>query len=133
MRNEELKISYILVFILIVAVVVVLAGCDGGEYSRKAIKERKEALKEHQQTALKAAQETLERADRELQALEVEYKEKKEKVDKAREALKATEEEIRDLWTTKKKLDSVRVVFETECEKIKYIHKKQKDTEEKGW
>lgn len=125
-----MRVLYILT---LVVTTVILSGCDGGEYSWKAVKERREALKEHQETALAAAQEALEQADRELQTLEKEYKEKKEKVDKAREALKATEVEIRDLWLTKKKLDSVRVVFDTECEKIKYIHKKQKDTEEKGW
>ena len=41
--------------------------------------------------------------------------------------LRATKEELSMLNKTKVKLDSLRVRFDMQCAKIKYIHKKQKE------
>ena len=55
------------------------------------------------------------------------YNYQKAKVEKDREMLRATEEELQMFNETKVKLDSLKVRFDMQCAKIKYIHKKQKE------
>lgn len=92
-----------------------------------AIETRKKALGLYQSIALKQAQEDLANTDSILQAVTHDYNYQKTKVDKDREMLRATKEELSMLNKTKVKLDSLRVRFDMQCAKIKYIHKKQKE------
>ena len=92
-----------------------------------AIETRKKALGLYQSIALKQAQEDLANTDSILQAVTHDYNYHKTKVDKDREMLRATKEELSMLNKTKVKLDSLRVRFDMQCAKIKYIHKKQKE------
>lgn len=96
------------------------------EYS-KAIETRKKALTLYQEASLKQAQEDLAITDSLLLAAKAEYEQKKVAVEKSKANLTATAEELTDLTLTKMRMDSLQVRFDTECEKIKYIHKKQKE------
>ena len=92
-----------------------------------AIETRKKALTLYQSISLKQAQEDLAHTDSILQALTHDYNYQKAKVDKDREMLRATAEELQMLNETKVRLDSLKVRFDMQCAKIKYIHKKQKE------
>lgn len=92
-----------------------------------AIETRRKALTLKQDISLKQAQEDLARTDSLLQAVTHDYNYQKTKVDKDRELLRATEEELSMFNKTKQKLDSLKVRFDMQCAKIKYIHKKQKE------
>ncbi len=96
----------------------------------KAIEERKKALTLYQNIALRQAQEDLAATDSALQATKAYYAIIKDSVEKKRAALKATEEELSAMNLTRAKMDSLQVRFDVQCEKIKYIHKKQKEGEE---
>lgn len=95
----------------------------------KAIEVRRKALTLYQDVALKQAQEQLAVVDCMLEAVNREYQEKKAIVERHREQLKATEAELLDVNTTKQRLDSLQVRFDTLCETIKYIHKKQEEAD----
>ena len=88
---------------------------------------RKKALKLFQNISLKEAQEDLAVTDSALQAVTLDYKYIKDKVDRDKAELRATAEELETLTRTKMKLDSLKVRFDMQCAKIKYIHKKQKE------
>ena len=92
-----------------------------------AIETRKKALTLYQSISLKQAQEDLAHTDSILQQLTHDYNYQKAKVDKDREMLRATAEELQMLNETKVRLDSLKVRFDMQCAKIKYIHKKQKE------
>ena len=92
-----------------------------------AVETRKKALKLFQNISLKEAQEDLAITDRALQAVTLDYKYIKDKVDRDKAELRATAEELETLTRTKMKLDSLKVRFDMQCAKIKYIHKKQKE------
>lgn len=92
-----------------------------------AIETRKKALTLYQSISLKQAQEDLAHTDSILQELTHDYNYQKAKVDKDREMLRATAEELQMLNETKVRLDSLKVRFDMQCAKIKYIHKKQKE------
>ena len=92
-----------------------------------AVETRKKALKLFQNISLKEAQEDLAVTDSALQAVTLDYKYIKDKVEKDKAELRATAEELEMLTKTKMKLDSLKVRFDMQCAKIKYIHKKQKE------
>lgn len=92
-----------------------------------AIETRKKALVMHQNIALKQAQADLAQTDSMMQAVMHNYNYQKAKVEKDKKELRATAEELQMLTLTKMKLDSLRVRFDVQCAKIKYIHKKQKE------
>lgn len=92
-----------------------------------AVETRKKALKLFQNISLKEAQEDLAITDSALQAVTLDYKYIKDKVEKDKAELRATAEELEMLTKTKMKLDSLKVRFDMQCAKIKYIHKKQKE------
>ena len=92
-----------------------------------AVETRKKALKLFQNISLKEAQEDLAVTDSALQAVTLDYKYLKDKVDRDKAELRATAEELETLTRTKMKLDSLKVRFDMQCAKIKYIHKKQKE------
>ena len=92
-----------------------------------AVETRKKALKLFQNISLKEAQEDLAVTDSALQAVTLDYKYIKDKVDRDKAELRATAEELETLTRTKMKLDSLKERFDMQCAKIKYIHKKQKE------
>ena len=92
-----------------------------------AVETRKKALKLYQNAALKEAQADLALTDQKMQEAIKEYDIKKKIVDKAKAELKASAEELDALTKMKMRLDSLQVRFDTQCAKIKYIHKKQKE------
>ena len=91
-----------------------------------AVETRKKALKLFQNISLKEAQEDLAVTDSALQAVTLDYKYIKDKVNRDKAELRATAEELETLTRTKMKLDSLKVRFDMQCAKIKYIHKKHK-------
>ena len=92
-----------------------------------AVETRKKALKLFQDISLKEAQEDLAHTDSIMQKVGLDYKYIKEKVEKDKAELRATAEELELLTRTKMKYDSLKVRFDMQCAKIKYIHKKQKE------
>ena len=92
-----------------------------------AVETRKKALKLFQDISLKQAQEDLALTDSIMQKVGLDYKYIKEKVEKDKAELRATAEELELLTRTKMKYDSLKVRFDMQCAKIKYIHKKQKE------
>jgi len=91
------------------------------------VEARKQALTLYQQASLKMAQQDLANTDSLMAIVSEEYSQLKAKVDQDRAELKATLEETQQLNLTKAKLDSLKVRFDMQCAKIKYIHKKQKE------
>ena len=92
-----------------------------------AVETRKKALNLFQDISLKEAQEDLALTDSIMQKVGLDYKYIKEKVEKDKAELRATAEELELLTRTKMKYDSLKVRFDMQCAKIKYIHKKQKE------
>ena len=92
-----------------------------------AVETRKKALKLFQDISLKEAQEDLALTDSIMQKVGLDYKYIKEKVEKDKAELRATAEELELLTRTKMKYDSLKVRFDMQCAKIKYIQKKQKE------
>ena len=92
-----------------------------------AVETRKKALKLFQDISLKEAQEDLALTDSIMQKVGLDYKYIKDKVEKDKAELRATPEELELMTRTKMKHDSLKVRFDMQCAKIKYIHKKQKE------
>lgn len=114
---------------LIMTVAIMLAGC-GETKTRKEINRRKAALKEHQATELKRAQEELWLTDSLLRLANAELENLQKQVDADKAALKATPEELTLLTTTRMRRDSIRTQYEALGMKIRYIRKKQKETQD---
>lgn len=91
----------------------------------KAVNEREEALKIHQEASLKLAQDNLAKVDQALQAAEKSYDSLTVIVEANRKALTATPQQLQQYNELRAYRDSLKVVFEVECAKIKYIHKRQ--------
>jgi hypothetical protein len=92
-----------------------------------AIEVRKKALKLHQSISLQQTREELALTDSALQATIINYQYLKTKVDKDREQLRATPEELEQLTLMRIKRDSLQTCYDVQCKKIKYILKKQKE------
>lgn len=92
-----------------------------------AVETRRKALSLYQNISLKEAQEDLAITDNLLQQVTHDYNYLRVKVEKDKAELRATPDELEMLTKTKMKLDSLKVRFDMQCAKIKYIHKKQKE------
>lgn len=92
-----------------------------------AVEERREALKIHQEASLKLAQENLAQVDSALQAAIRQFDEMKPQVEAHRKACVATQDELQQFNELRARRDSLQGVFNLECAKIKYIHKRQKE------
>ena len=92
-----------------------------------AIETRKQALILQQNIELKRSQEELAVVDSLLQVVKSDYETLKQKVEKDKQELKATPEELTMLTQTRVRRDSLQTRFEVLCAKIRYIHKKQKE------
>ena len=96
-------------------------------YYPDAVEERREALKLHQEASLKMAQANLAEVDSALQAAIRQFDERKPQVEAHRKACTATQEELQQFNELRAHRDSLQGVFNLECAKIKYIHKRQKE------
>ena len=92
-----------------------------------AIETRKQALILQQNIELKRSQEELAVVDSLLQVVKSDYETLKQKVEKDKQELKATPEELTMLTKTRVRRDSLQTRFEVLCAKIRYLHKKQKE------
>ena len=92
-----------------------------------AIDTRKKALKLQQSIELKRAQEELSLVDSMLQAVSHDFRYQQQKVEKDKQELRATADELTMLTKTRMRRDSLQTRFEVLCAKIRYIHKKQKE------
>lgn len=92
----------------------------------EAIDARKQALTLQQNIELKRSQEELVVLDSLLQAVKLDYENQKQKVEKDKEQLKATPEELTLLTKTRVKRDSLQTRFDVLLAKVRYIHEKQK-------
>jgi soluble lytic murein transglycosylase-like protein len=92
-----------------------------------AIDTRKKALKLQQSIELKRAQEELALVDSMLQAVSHDFRYQQQKVEKDKQELRATADELTMLTKTRMRRDSLQTRFEVLCAKIRYIHKKQKE------
>lgn len=93
----------------------------------QAIEARKQALRLYQEIELKRAQLTVEGVDSVLQRVEREYQSMKKTVDSLREKSAATVEQLRAVNLMRVERDSLKMVFDVECAKIKYIKKKMEE------
>ena len=114
---------------MMLSVAILLAGC-GETKTRKEINRRKAALKEHQATELKRAQDELLRTDILLQEANKALETLQKQVDADKSAMKATPEELTLLTRTRMRRDSIRTQYEALGMKIRYIRKKQKETQD---
>ncbi len=94
------------------------------------VEARKAALKLHQDVELKIAQQELACTDSMLVLANRELEARQQQVDAHKVALKATAEELTLLTETRMKRDSIRTQYEALGLKIRYIRKKQKETQE---
>ena len=92
-----------------------------------AVDTRKKALKLRQSIDLKRSQEELAQVDSMLQAVSHDYRYQQQKVEKDKQELRATAEELTMLTRTRMRRDSLQMRFDVLCAKIRYIHKKQKE------
>lgn len=92
-----------------------------------AIETRKQALILQQNIELKRSQEELAIVDSLLQVVKSDYETLKLKVEKDKQELRATPEELTMMTKTRVRRDSLQTRFEVLCAKIRYIHKKQKE------
>ena len=65
--------------------------------------------------------------DSALQAVKHNYEYQRQKVEKDKQALRATPDELTMLTRTRMLRDSLQTRFDVLCGKIRYIHKKQKE------
>ena len=93
-----------------------------------AIDTRKKALRLYQDIELKKAQHELLVTDSLLQAVNHDYAYQQEKVERDKAALRATPEELTMFTQTRMRRDSLRTQTEVLGAKIRYIHKKQKES-----
>ena len=112
--------------ILVLSAALMLMAC-GETKTRQEINRRKAALKEHQATELKRAQDELRATDSLLQIANRELATMQQQVDEHKAALKATAEELTALTRMRMRRDSIRTQFETLGMKIRYIRQKQKE------
>ena len=115
--------------ILVLSAALMLMAC-GETKTRQEINRRKAALKEHQATELKRAQDELRATDSLLQIANRELATMQQQVDEHKAALKATAEELTALTRMRMRRDSIRTQFETLGMKIRYIRQKQKEVKD---
>lgn len=115
--------------ILVLSAALMLMAC-GETKTRQEINRRKAALKEHQATELKRAQDELRATDSLLQIANRELATMQQQVDEHKAALKATAEELTALTRMRMRRDSIRTQFETLGMKIRYIRQKQEEVKD---
>lgn len=96
----------------------------------KAINERKEVLKLYQSASLRIAQKQLAYVDSALEAEKRIFRDMEKSVAAHKSAGTATAQELTALTRKRMLRDSLQTQFDVLCAKIKYIHKRQKQSAE---
>lgn len=94
-----------------------------------AIEHRKEALSYQQKANERIAQKDLERTDRLLEQARADFNAMQRRVDQHKAQLNATADELTALTRKRMERDSLQTRYEVLCNEIRFIHKKQKDSE----
>ncbi len=98
----------------------------------KAIEERKEALKLFQDASLKQAQQDLSRTDSLLELAKQRYDVLQHELLTGQWLKSDVNKKQEEMTEARRQRDSLQVRFDTQCAKIRYIHRKQKEHEEAG-
>lgn len=93
----------------------------------KAIEERKEALKLFQDASLKQAQQDLARTDSLLELAKKRYDVLQHELLTGQWLKTDVNRKQQEMTDARRERDSLQVRFDTQCAKIRYIHKKQKE------
>lgn len=110
----------------IAAAALLTTACNN--HSRRAeIEQRRAALKHHQDSSLLAARQELAIVDSTLEAVKLEYEQKKAEVDRHKADLTATAEELTELTLLGLRRDSLQGQWQLLGAKIKYIMQKQEE------
>lgn len=107
--------------------VVTLTGC--GSDPKKMVERRKASRAKFLDSLLTEAQRRLQITDSTLQAEEAAYNEMAKATEQHRKDLTATKEELEALNKKRIRIDSLKTIFEVDCGRVKYIHKKQRSLE----
>jgi chromosome segregation ATPase len=114
--------------IMVAFAALLLTACQSKhEQLQKQISERKEALKEHQDSALTMSQADVERLDQELQKVSAQYEVLKWDAEEAHNKGTGTPELYERVTRLRLKRDSLQAQFDVACSKIKYIRRLQED------
>lgn len=113
-----------LLYIIGIVATLLTTAC-GNNSRRDEIEQRKAALKQHQDSALLAAQQELAVVDSTLEAVKAEYEQKKAVVEQHKAALCANADELTELTLLGLKRDSLQGQWQLLGAKIKYIRQKQ--------
>lgn len=113
----------ILAVMALVVATLTITSC--GENPKKMVERRKASRAEYLDSLLTEAQAKLQKTDSTLQAEEAEYQKMAETVEQHRKDLTATKEELDALNKKRVRVDSLKVQFDVDCGRIKFIHKKQ--------
>ena len=111
----------------IITVAALLMAACGRPSHRAEIEQRKAALRQHQDSSLLAAQQELAIVDSTLEAVKLEYEQKKVEVERHKADLTATAEELTELTLLGLKRDSLQGQWQLLGSKIKYIRQKQQE------
>ena len=117
---------------MIVLAALLLAACQSKHQQlQQQIEQRKEALKQHQDSALSVSEKDVQRLDSELQVASARYEELKRAADVAHANGTGTAEQFQEVTLMRLKRDSLQTQFDVTCSKIKYI-KKLKEADKAG-
>lgn len=112
---------------LTIAAAALLATACNNHSRRAEIEQRRAALKHHQDSSLLAARQELAIVDSTLEAVKLEYEQKKAEVDRHKADLTATAEELTELTLLGLRRDSLQGQWQLLGAKIKYIMQKQEE------
>lgn len=111
--------------LLVAFVLIALTIMSCGDNPKKMVERRKLSRAEFLDSLLTEAQAKLQKTDSMLQAEEAAYKEMAATVEQHRKDLTATKEELDALNKKRVRVDSLKVQFDVDCGRVKFIHKKQ--------
>ena len=113
-------------YLLALGALLLVSACENHS-RRDEIEQRKEALKRHQDSSLLAAQQELAIVDSTLEAIKIEFEQKKAEVERHKAALTATAEELTGLTMLGLRRDSLQAQWQLLGAKIRYIRQKQSE------
>lgn len=108
--------------------VAMLSAC-GPKSRRNEIEQRKEALKQKQDSALTASQQELAWVDSALQAAIVRYDQLQEQLHAGKHTSTQMKQLGDEITAARLHRDSLQIRYDVLCGKIRYIHHKQETTE----
>lgn len=111
-------------FVIAILAATTIIGCSND--GKKMVERRKESRAEFLDSLLTEAQRKLQKTDSALQVEEAIYNDMAQAAKKHRNELTATKEELEAVNKKRVLVDSLKTQFEIDCNRVKYIHKKQK-------